>query len=51
MSFDLINWLERKILLSTNNEDARTFNETLIKKRINYIKSRDKYDSLQTLNT
>ena len=51
MAFDLVSWLERKILLNSGQENAYNFNEVLYKKRINFIKTRDKYEFLNTLNT
>jgi len=52
MAFDLIIWLERKILLAQSVEEARQLTESLQKKRLVYWKNRDSYDeSLMTLNS
>jgi hypothetical protein len=50
MAFDLIIWLERKLLLAQSVEEARTMSESLQKKRITYWKNRDSYETLMTLN-
>jgi len=52
MAFDLIIWLERKILLAQSVEEARQLTDSLQKKRLVYWKNRDSYDeSLMTLNS
>ena len=50
MAFDLIIWLERKILLAQSVEEARTMSESLQKKRMTYWKNRESYETLMTLN-
>jgi hypothetical protein len=50
MAFDLITWLERKILLAQSLEDARQMTEVLQKKRVAYWKVKESFDSLTTLN-
>ena len=49
MSLDMLHWLERKILLNPQNY-RENFSSLLIKKRNNYIKNKDQYDKLQSLN-
>ena len=51
MAFDMVNWLERKILVSSMPEEhALSLTKGLKKKRNQYIKQKEFYDTHTNLN-